>query len=134
MFCEDRGAPPIEAATRFIDRNDGTVLDRATGLLWQKGDSGRPISGIPTGQRIRKYAASLTLAGQTWRIPTKREFLGLNLERHHPEVLPFENSGDEYWAGEAITNYGRFLWSENRFDGNLMLLTRRLCRCVAGPL
>lgn len=54
----------------FVDRGDGTVLDRATGLMWSKADSGRGMNW----RDALAYASASTLAGHTdWRVPTAKE-------------------------------------------------------------
>jgi hypothetical protein len=50
----------------FRDNGDGTVTDRATGLVWQKNDSGK---GMNWGQALA-YAAKL---GGGWRLPNAKE-------------------------------------------------------------
>lgn len=54
----------------FIENKDGTVTDRSTGLMWQKGDSGRGMDW----QAALEYAESLELAGyKNWRLPNAKE-------------------------------------------------------------
>lgn len=64
----------------FVDNGDGTVTDRVTGLMWEKGGS---PSEMPY-QSIEKYVSNLNkqvFAGYNdWRIPTAEELASL-LER-----------------------------------------------------
>lgn len=54
----------------FIDNNDGTVTDRATGLMWQKADDGQSRDW----ENALSYAENLTLAGYSdWRLPNAKE-------------------------------------------------------------
>ncbi len=54
----------------FVDKNDGTILDFATGLMWQKSDSKR---GMNWGDAL-KYAESLSLGEHDdWRLPNAKE-------------------------------------------------------------
>jgi len=54
----------------FVDRGDGTVLDRATGLMWAKADSGRGM----TWKDALAYVESFRLAGHDdWRLPNAKE-------------------------------------------------------------
>ena len=54
----------------FVDNRDGTVTDRATGLMWQKADSGKTFNW----QGALAYAEGLTLAGHDdWRLPNAKE-------------------------------------------------------------
>ncbi len=58
----------------FADPGDGTVTDRATGLMWQKADAGTPMDW----QAALKYASGLSLAGHTdWRLPNAKELQSL---------------------------------------------------------
>jgi hypothetical protein len=55
---------------KFVDNKDGTVTDLATGLMWQKADSGRGMDW----ETALKYAENLTLGGHDdWRLPNAKE-------------------------------------------------------------
>ena len=54
----------------FHENGDGTVTDRATGLMWQQSDSGKAVDW----QGALAYAEGLTLAGHDdWRLPNAKE-------------------------------------------------------------
>lgn len=54
----------------FIDNRDGTVTDRATGLVWMKADSGRGM----TWEKALEYAQNTVYAGYSdWRLPDAKE-------------------------------------------------------------
>ena len=54
----------------FADNGDGTVTDRATGLTWQKADSGKGMNW----ESALAYAKGLKLAGHDdWRLPNAKE-------------------------------------------------------------
>ncbi len=54
----------------FLDNGDGTITDRATGLMWMKRDSGKPM----TWRQALAYAANLSHAGyDDWRLPNVKE-------------------------------------------------------------
>ena len=62
-------------ASNYSDLGDGTVRDNVTGLLWQKAVD-------MTTQKLawdaaKSYCAALTLAGHTWRLPTRIELLSI---------------------------------------------------------
>ncbi len=58
----------------FHDNGDGTVTDRATGLMWQKADSEKGMNW----QQALDYAEKLTLAGHDdWRLPNAKELQSL---------------------------------------------------------
>jgi hypothetical protein len=54
----------------FQDNGDGTISDRATGLMWTKADSAQGLNW----EQALAYAASLRLAGHSdWRLPNAKE-------------------------------------------------------------
>ncbi len=55
---------------QFVDNQDGTITDKATGLTWTKNDSRK---GMPWKEALG-YAEKLELAGKTdWRLPNAKE-------------------------------------------------------------
>lgn len=53
---------------------DGTIADRATGLMWQQGDSGKGLDW----RAALAYAEGLSLAGHDdWRLPNAKELQSL---------------------------------------------------------
>ncbi len=55
---------------KFVDNEDGTVTDEATGLMWQIEDSGEGMDW----QMALDYANNLELAGHSdWRLPNAKE-------------------------------------------------------------
>jgi hypothetical protein len=64
-----RGNPEY-GKNNFIDNGDGTITDLATGLMWQKNDSGVGLNW----QEALAYAENLELAGyKDWRLPNAKE-------------------------------------------------------------
>jgi len=69
----------------FHDNADGTVADRATGLVWQQADSGRGLNW----EHALAYAADLKLAGQTdWRLPNAKELQSIADYTRIPAINP----------------------------------------------
>lgn len=55
---------------RFVDNGDGTIIDEATGLMWQQADNGTTYDW----EGALYYAEELTLAGyDDWRLPNAKE-------------------------------------------------------------
>ena len=55
---------------KFVDNGDGTITDKATGLMWQKSDNGEGINW----KNALMYAENLTLANYSdWRLPNAKE-------------------------------------------------------------
>lgn len=54
----------------FVDNGDGTITDKATGLMWMKNDNGAAVSW----QNALSYAEGLQYAGYSdWRLPNAKE-------------------------------------------------------------
>ncbi len=67
----------------FVDNGDGTITDKATGLMWQQSDDG--ISR--DWENALLYAESLTLVGYSdWRLPNAKELQSLVDYTRCPEV------------------------------------------------
>ena len=62
--------PTEYGVNEFVDNGDGTVTDRATGLMWMKADSGAAMDW----ERALAYAEGLEYAGyDDWRLPNAKE-------------------------------------------------------------
>jgi hypothetical protein len=72
-FCNPEG----DFENNFQDNQDGTVTDRASRLMWQKGGSSRPM----TWQDAKAYAEKINREGlggySDWRLPTVEELASL---------------------------------------------------------
>ncbi|NDV25251.1 DUF1566 domain-containing protein [Desulfovibrio sp. JC010] len=54
----------------FVDRKDGTIADKATGLIWQKQDSVKKLNW----EEALSYCENLNYAGRDdWRLPSVKE-------------------------------------------------------------
>lgn len=63
-----RGA--VYGKSAFVDNGDGTITDRATGLMWMKTDSGKGMNW----RSALQYAENLNYAGYSdWRLPNAKE-------------------------------------------------------------
>jgi hypothetical protein len=77
----------------FVENGDGTVTDRATGLMWQKTDSG---AGMEWEDALA-YAEGATTAGyDDWRLPNVKELQSIVDDTHSP------SAGDAADLGPAI--------------------------------
>jgi hypothetical protein len=71
------------AAGDFVDNRDGTITDRATGLMWMQVDSGHLKAG-PWGDGRMDWPQALAWAGRLdyaghadWRLPNAKELQSL---------------------------------------------------------
>jgi hypothetical protein len=57
----------------FHDNNDGTITDRATGLMWSKADSGKGINWQDALAWVQQKNAARFLGHDDWRLPNVKE-------------------------------------------------------------
>jgi Protein of unknown function (DUF1566) len=108
----------------YTDNGDGTVTDNVTKLVWQK--------AVTSTQAYAwcdaiNYCATLTLAGRTWRLPTRIELLSLvDFTRTGPAIntTAFPNlPGNKYhwtaspWVVSQIATKPQDTWIVNFSDG-----------------
>jgi hypothetical protein len=68
----------------FVDNGDGTVTDRATGLMWEKGGSSSLLRYLEAEKYVSRLNKEKFLFYIDWRIPTLEELCSL-LEREKNE-------------------------------------------------
>jgi hypothetical protein len=61
----------------FIDNNDGTVTDKATGLMWQKSGSSSSLENRSAKQYIKRLNRKRFAGYSDWRMPTVEELASL---------------------------------------------------------
>ena len=61
----------------FVDNGDGTVTDRATGLMWEQGGSKRDKSLYMAKKYVKKLNKKKYAGHDDWRIPTIEELYSL---------------------------------------------------------
>jgi hypothetical protein len=88
----------------FVDNGDGTVTDRATGLMWQKDGSPKPL----TLKRATYYISSLNdkrfMGYSDWRMPTVEELASLikGNARRGPYIDPlFTTKRKPCWSSDS---------------------------------
>lgn len=116
----------------FQLRDDGTVLDRKSGLLWQQGENPRVVWADAV-----ERCTSLALGGeQNWRLPTREEMLTLiDRNRRDPAIdtafFP-KTRTTAYWTAsrdqDRIWGIGFSDGEEYLFGGTEMTL---YARCVS---
>jgi len=139
------------ARSYYVDNADGTVSDKATGLVWQKcsrGQSPPSCSGTATNHDwddSKNYCQNLNLASKTWRLPTAEELLTLRDygQSTNPAIdtsfFPATiGSGIPYWTsneslGSAyVLNFRADIFLSTVFYSQSKTLNRHV-RCVSGP-
>jgi hypothetical protein len=57
----------------FVDNDDGTITDRATGLMWTKGDSAQGLNWQDALAWVQTKNAESYLGHNDWRLPNAKE-------------------------------------------------------------
>jgi hypothetical protein len=105
----------------LIENNDSTVSDNATGLMWQKYNSGAGMDW----QDALEYAENLSLAGyDDWRLPNTKELQSIvdysrsPQETYSPAIDPiFSTTEIEDYLGNS-GHYPYYWTSTTHHDGN----------------
>ncbi|MDX9768608.1 MAG: DUF1566 domain-containing protein, partial [Ectothiorhodospiraceae bacterium] len=61
----------------FVDNGDGTITDRATGLMWAQADSGAAFDWEDALAWVAARNAAMHLGHGDWRLPNAKELQGL---------------------------------------------------------
>ena len=64
---------PSYGKNDFHDNGDGTITDRATGLMWSKADSGKGMNWQDALAWVQKKNAEKYLGHNDWRLPSVKE-------------------------------------------------------------
>lgn len=114
---------------RFIDNLNGTVSDRATGLIWQKTDSAYQQVGVYKGKLswddafnyIREMNIRHFGGYSRWRLPNYQELLSLlDFSQFYPALDPaFKSSVQSavHWTSTARNHDPNFKWAINLTNG-----------------
>jgi len=103
----------------LIDNGDGTISDRATGLMWQKAEA-----GAMNWESALTYCESLQLAGHSdWRLPNRNELQSIvDYTRNNLTIdrnsFPGAVAG-LYWSSTTIAFNTGFGWVADFKDGNI---------------
>jgi hypothetical protein len=127
----------------YSDNGDGTVTDNVTKLVWQK--------SVTSSQAYSwcdaiNYCATLTLAGRTWRLPTRIELLSLVDFTHGGAIdktaFPGLPGGKYHWTSSPwvvsqIATKPQYSWIVNFSEGLTSNAGDRTqaeyARCVSTP-
>jgi hypothetical protein len=100
---------------RFVDNEDGTVSDLATGLMWQKADSGKRLNW----RHALAYCEGLDLAGrQDWRLPSAKELHSIVDYSRAPDAADPRRRGPAIDPVFKVTDPEAWYWtSTTHLDG-----------------
>lgn len=104
---------PAYGQNDFVDNQDGTVTDRATGLTWTKADSPKPM----TWAQALSYAEQLSVGGHSdWRVPNVKELQSIVDYSRAPNAMDLTMAGPaidpvftctkaQSWCWTSTTHY-----------------------------
>jgi len=121
MSC--RPKPPYEAPDyvapllkspqskpQLVDRNDGTILDTGTGLMWARKDSYSDLAQCLNWTDAQKYVEQLKTGGYTdWRVPTIKELATL-FDLTQENVLAWDHDPEYPLALDSKFASGAAYW------------------------
>ncbi len=96
---KDDGYYKKGVAKGYTDNSDGTILDNATGLLWQKEDD----NATRNWSEAKDYCSNLTLGGKNdWRLPNINELYQLTDKSVSPAINSvFVGTQGAYWSSTS---------------------------------
>lgn len=127
------GGLPAAAASLTAGEN-GTVVDAASGLVWQARDDGVPRTWL----EAKTYCETLRLAGLTgWRLPHRQELQSLLVDQGSVPLIDqtlFPGTKPlKYWTAERDEKFSNFAWALG-FGSSLLglddLAGKNFVRCV----
>lgn len=108
-FCQEQ-----TDAYGFVDNGDGTVTDKKTKLMWQKGDNGEEV----IFDKAKEYCGTLELGGYIdWRLPKVEEhdiaiIAELMMPKHAKPVSTWEIKNGEVINEEQDVSIDLY-WSDD---------------------
>ena len=91
----------------FVDNNDDTITDKATGLMWQRGGSSKPLDNRGAKKYIKQLNKKRFAGYADWRMPTLEELASLLVQRRKNGVhlAPvFDNKSSRCWTTDECDN------------------------------
>jgi hypothetical protein len=107
----------------FHDNGDGTVTDRATGLMWSKGDSKQGMNWEDALAWVQKKNAEKHLGHDDWRMPNVKELQSLVDYSRSPDTTR-SPAVDPLFECTQFTNEGGkadypFYWTSTTHVGGM---------------
>lgn len=120
-----------KSGVRFVDNGDGTITDKATGLMWVKepgalggpfGSAGNPSTMI--WNNAVELSRDIDYAGHTdWRLPNIKELQSIvDYEEAAPtidEVFFPNTQSDQYWSSTTFAAFTDAAWYLGFADGDV---------------
>ena len=90
----------------FVNNNDGTVTDKATGLMWQKSGSLERLDNSGANDFIQQLNSKNFGGYYDWRMPTIEELASLLARTKNESV----------YMAPIFDSYQKSCWSADKFD------------------
>lgn len=124
--ANDDGASQNGKERNYIVNVNGTVMDNATGLLWQKEDNNNLYNMVDADTYcsnlvIKDWTSFPETSLDSWRLPTLEELMSLTDKgRFNPAINPiFTNThSSNYWSSSAVAYDTSGAWSVDFNNGN----------------
>lgn len=109
-----RGNPDY-GKNQFVDNNDGTISDKATGLMWTKADSGHSMNW---SLALRYASANKTAGYSDWRLPDAKELQSIVDYTRAPDAQDRDMRSAAIDPIFDITKAESYFWtSTTHYDG-----------------
>jgi hypothetical protein len=97
----------------LVDNGDGTITDRATGLMWEQGGSSSEFYFNQAKDYVSRLNQESSLGYNNWRIPTLEELWSLlepGANEGGPHISPlFRETQHKCWSADRdLTHYQAF--------------------------
>ena len=112
---------PAYGKNDFHDNGDGTITDRATGLMWSKADSGKGMNWQAALTWAQQKNAEKYLGHDDWRLPSVKELQSLVDYTRSPDTS-HSPAIDPLFTCTVFTNEAKqvdwpFYWSSTTHSG-----------------
>jgi hypothetical protein len=110
----------------FVDNNDGTVTDRATGLIWQMGGSSSSLDNRSAKEYVKHLNGQRFASYADWRMPTIEELASLIKKdrRNGVHIDPvFDNRQTKCWSvdtGDGVNQLYSGAWIVDFRQGQIL--------------
>ncbi len=105
----------------FHDNADGTITDRATGLMWSKADSGKGLNWEAALAWVQRKNAENFSAHNDWRLPDAKELQSIVDYTRCPDTTGSAAINPGFSCTAIINESGKpdypFYWSSTTHDG-----------------
>ncbi|MBF0349485.1 MAG: DUF1566 domain-containing protein [SAR324 cluster bacterium] len=129
--CVRGGGESVLRRFDYLERGQ-TVVDRQTGLEWQKADGGEK-----TWNAAVSYCEGLRLGGyEDWRLPAVKELEFLLDRKRFKPATSFPNmKSSNYWSSTSSAGHSSYAWDVSFLDGSVVSVNKydtSYVRCVRG--